>query len=91
MQAKSKTTSPSKNRSKRQKTTRKDTRRTKADVILDPLKRPKGAGIANLVKATGWQKHSVRAALSGLRNRGIAVERIVDDRGNAIYRVDGDS
>ena len=42
-----------------------DARQTKADTILGLLQRPTGASIGELTKATGWQPHSVRAALTG--------------------------
>ncbi len=38
---------------------------TKADVVLKKLRTPKGATIAQLIEATGWQAHSVRGFLSG--------------------------
>ena len=55
-----------------------DVRRTKADTIVDLLQRPSGASIAELTKATGWQPHSVRAALTGLRKKGREVTRTKD-------------
>jgi hypothetical protein len=33
--------------------------------VIAMLRRPKGASITDLCKATGWQAHSVRGALSG--------------------------
>lgn len=43
--------------------------------IITMLQRPRGATIADLCKATAWQAHSVRGALSGsLRKKmGLAV------------------
>jgi hypothetical protein len=59
------------NRSAKQEAAAK--RPGKVDQILVLLKRPDGASIEDLTAATGWQAHSVRAALSGLRKRDIAV------------------
>jgi DNA-binding MarR family transcriptional regulator len=47
----------------------------KVQTILTLLQRPEGARLAELEKVTGWQPHSVRAALTGLRKRGITVTR----------------
>jgi hypothetical protein len=79
-----------KNRSNAPKAERKGARRTKADTILNLLKRPKGASVADLQKATGWQSHSVRAALTGLRKKGHAVDRTKDDAGITRYRIAGE-
>ena len=38
---------------------------TKAAVVLELVKRDKGVTLAELMKATGWQAHSVRGYLSG--------------------------
>jgi hypothetical protein len=38
---------------------------TKLAKLLMLLRRPQGATIEELAKATGWQKHSVRGAISG--------------------------
>ena len=60
----------------------------KAGTILGLLSRPNGARINELQKATGWQSHSIRAALTGLRKRGITITRSHDD-GVTVYRADG--
>jgi len=43
-------------------------RRTKVDIICVLLRRPQGAPLAALAKATGWQPHSIRGFLSRLKN-----------------------
>ena len=42
-----------------------------------------------LQKATGWQAHSVRAALSGLRKNGYTIARVDPTKpdGDAVYRI----
>jgi len=47
----------------------------KIETILVLLKRRDGAAINELETATGWQPHSVRAALTGLRKRDIDIQR----------------
>ena len=47
----------------------KPARRTKIHKCLARLQRSKGASIAELQELTGWQAHSVCAALSGLRRK----------------------
>ena len=42
---------------------------TQTAKILRLLKRPNGASLAELTKATGWQPHSVRGFLSGVLKR----------------------
>lgn len=64
--------------------------RTKIGTVQAMLTRPKGATIAALCKTTGWQAHSVRAALTGLRKAGHHIER--EDGGDAkgqtsVYRI----
>jgi len=57
--------------------------------ILRLLKRPGGASLAELTKATGWQAHSVRGFLSGavkakMRLKVISAKR---EDGERAYRV----
>ena len=62
---------------------------TKIESILKQLRRPNGASIAQLRKAAGWQPHSVRAALTGLRKKGHAIERSRDAKGVTRYCIAG--
>ncbi len=50
-------------------------RETKAAILRQLLTRKTGADLAALQSATGWQPHSVRAGLSGLRKAGFSIER----------------
>jgi hypothetical protein len=43
---------------------------TKQALLLELTRREGGASIAELVEATGWLPHTVRAAITGLRKRG---------------------
>jgi hypothetical protein len=61
----------------------------KTDTILSLLRRSEGAQVAELQRAIGWQPHSIRAALTGLRKRGIAVTQCKDEAGNTVYRCPG--
>ena len=60
---------------------------TKIATILKLLRRPKGASIAELQKATGWKPHSVRAALTGLRKKGHKIERTKNAKDTAVYSI----
>ena len=62
---------------------------TKIETILKLLHRPSGASIAQLRKAAGWQPHSVRAALTGLRKKGHTIERGRDAKGVTRYCIAG--
>jgi hypothetical protein len=42
---------------------------TKSERILALLRRPQGATIAELIKSTGWQAHSIRGFLAGTLKR----------------------
>ena len=62
-------------------------RPTRIDAVLKLLRRANGASIAELRKATGWQPHSVRAALTGLRKRDVEIVRSKDQAGTTRYAV----
>jgi hypothetical protein len=62
---------------------------SKAAKILDLLKRPDGATLKELMKATGWQAHSVRGFLSGTvgKKMGSKVVSTKADDGERTYSV----
>ncbi len=60
---------------------------TKPDTILKRLGQKNGATLKAMQDATGWQPHSVRAALTGLRKKGHTIERTKDGKGVTVYRV----
>ncbi len=43
---------------------------SKIDQVITLLRREQGATLPEMVAATGWQTHSTRAALTGLRKKG---------------------
>jgi hypothetical protein len=61
--------------------------RSKKAAILALLQQPNGAAIGDLTAATGWQVHSVRAALTGLRKEGKELVRAKDAAGITHYRL----
>jgi hypothetical protein len=62
-------------------------RPSKKASIVALLERPDGAAISDLTDATGWQVHSVRAALTGLRKEGKELVRARDAAGVTHYRL----
>jgi DNA replication initiation complex subunit (GINS family) len=62
---------------------------TKAAKVLVLLKRPNGATLAELMKATNWQAHSVRGYLSGTvgKKLGLKVESTKAKNGERSYSV----
>ncbi|AML51909.1 hypothetical protein RC74_12105 [Falsihalocynthiibacter arcticus] len=60
--------------------------KTKKDRLIALLSKPNGPGVSVLCKALSWQKHTVRAALSGLRKQGLAIETARSVKGDeAVY------
>ena len=61
---------------------------TKRARVIELLKAGGGADVATLSAALGWQQHSIRAALTGLRKTGFTIERTTPDgAGAATYRI----
>jgi hypothetical protein len=71
----------------RAKSTGTHRRQTKQAKIEGLLRRSEGATIAQLTKSTGWQAHSIRAALTGLRKKGHEIVRSKGKDGVTRYRL----
>jgi hypothetical protein len=64
---------------------------SKTNKFLDLLKRPGGVTAMELMKATGWQPHSVRGFLSGTigKKMGLTVSSTKGEDGERTYSIDG--
>ena len=62
---------------------------SKKAIVLDLLRRPKGATMAEIAKATDWQNHSIRGFISGnlTKKMGLKVESTKNDAGERTYKV----
>jgi hypothetical protein len=70
--------------------TPKPPRQTKAALLRMRLAEPGGVSLAVLIEATGWQAHTLRAALTGLRKVGLTITRRRKGT-NTIYAIEGGS
>ena len=63
---------------------------TKQAMMIELLKRPGGATLAEIVEATGWQAHTVRGAMAGALKKklGLTVTSEKDEVRGRVYRVD---
>jgi hypothetical protein len=60
-------------------------RQTKASIVEALLTCKGGASLEALCEATGWQAHTCRAFLAGLRKKGRELIRASDKDGKSIY------
>jgi hypothetical protein len=60
---------------------------TKSATVIKLLLRAKGATLLELIAATDWQPHSVRAFLSGLRKKRRVLAREPRKNGEPAYRI----
>ncbi len=60
---------------------------TMLETILGNSSDPRASALPWLQKVTGWQSHSIRAALTGLRRKGHAIERSKSTKGDTVYRI----
>jgi len=61
---------------------------SKQSALITLLQRPAGATIEEMAKTTGWQKHSVLGAISGVLKKrlGLTITSDKEERGR-VYRV----
>ncbi len=62
-------------------------RPTKTVIVTKLLSRPRGASLGDITSVTGWQSHSIRAFLTGLRKKGVSLEREQRKDGATSYRI----
>ena len=64
---------------------------SKTERILDLLKRKDGASLAEIMKATDWQAHSVRGFISGSlgKKMGLTVASVKGEDGERRYSIKG--
>ena len=61
---------------------------TKQALIAGMLGREQGATLDELIAATGWLPHTTRAALTGLRRKGFALDKSSREDGKTAYRIE---
>ncbi len=86
-----KKTTPAKKAPKAAKKAKGAREGSKTNQILDLLKRPGGVTAKELMKATGWQPHSVRGFLSGTvgKKMGLTVTSTKGEDGERSYSIKG--
>ncbi len=65
----------------------KPVRKTKAGTVSRMLSREKGASLDEIGRSTGWQPHTCRAFLTGLRKKGSNIVREERADGSTAYRI----
>ena len=63
-------------------------RKSKKDQLVAMLSKPNGARVSVIVNRLGWQAHTVRAALSGLRKQGLEITTSKSSKtGETVYSI----
>jgi Protein of unknown function (DUF3489) len=62
---------------------------TKQEAVLDLLRQARGSTIPAIMKATGWQQHSVRGFFAGVvrKKLGLTLKSEKPNDGDRIYRI----
>lgn len=58
----------------------------KTEIILGLLRRKSGASVDEMIKATGWQAHSVRGFLSGTVKKKLGLNLVSETGGKSVRR-----
>lgn len=63
---------------------------TKQGMLIEMLRRPEGASIAEIVEATGWLGHSARGAISGVLKKKLALPVTAEkiERRGTVYKLE---
>ena len=70
--------------------TLKPPRQTKAALLRTRLAEAGGASLTALMEMTGWQAHTLRAAITGLRKAGLTITRRREGK-DTIYAIEADA
>jgi DNA-binding MarR family transcriptional regulator len=65
----------------------KSTGETKQARVIALLERDTGATLAELIAVTGWLPHTTRAPLTGLRHKGLVLDKSKREDGTTVYRI----
>ena len=70
-------------------TERKTHEGTKQALVIEMLRRPEGASIAEIVEATGWRSHTARGILAGSLKKklGLAIDSEKQEARGRVYRL----
>ena len=60
---------------------------SKQALLIEMLSCNEGSTLDRLIEATGWLAHTTRAALTGLRKRGFAIQRSRQEGESSVYRI----
>ena len=62
---------------------------TKLAAIIDAMRRPGGATIAQMMAGTGWRAHTIRGAISGMVRKRFGYEVVTEKGtdGQRAYRI----
>jgi hypothetical protein len=71
------------------RTPRKSKANSKQAMVIDMMRQPEGASLAQIADITSWQPHSIRGFISGVARKklGLAVVSEKDKDGSRIYQI----